>query len=63
MMTTLKQAIEITKKFIIEINGEQPDFQLEYIKHFEPNNIWRVTYSYWRNETVPNQLQSVLGNR
>ncbi len=61
-MIELKQAIERAKKFIIEMNGEQEDLQLEYVKHFESNNIWRVTYSFWRGESPPpNQLQAALG--
>ena len=60
-MIGLKQAIERAKEFIIEMNGEQEDLQLESVKHFESNHIWRVIYSFWRGENSPNQLQTVLG--
>ena len=60
-MIILKEATKIAKNFIIEMNGEQEDFQLEYVKHLESNGIWRVTYSFWRGENTPNQLQSILG--
>lgn len=61
-MIQLREAVEKAKQFIIEINGEQEDLQLEYIKHLEPGNIWRITYSFYREESAPpNQLQSVLG--
>jgi len=60
-MIELRQAIEIAKKFIIEMNGEQEDLQLEYVRHLESDNTWRVTYSFLRDESTPNQLQAVLG--
>ena len=60
-MIELRQAIEIAKKFIIEMNGEQEDLQLEYVRYLKSNNIWRVTYSFLRDESTPNQLQAVLG--
>ncbi len=60
-MIELRQAIEIAKKFIIEMNGEQEDLQLEYVRHLESDNTWRATYSFLRDESTPNQLQAVLG--
>ena len=61
-MIQLREAIEKAKQFIIEMNGEQEDLQLEHVKHVEPSNIWRVTYSFYRNDSPPpNQLQAALG--
>ncbi len=57
----LKEAIEKAKQFIIELNGEQEKLQLEAAYLSRASNSWNVTYSSWRKEQLPNQLQQTLG--
>lgn len=60
-MIGLKEAINIAKDFIIEMNGEQEDFQLEEISLSNDKKNWEVTYSYNKKIDSPNQLQMALG--
>jgi hypothetical protein len=60
-MIDLKEAIEKAKQFIIDLNGEQEKLQLEAAYLSRASNSWNVTYSFWRKEESPNQLQQILG--
>lgn len=60
-MIELKDAMKIAKEFIIEINGEQEDFQLEEITMSNDKRNYEVTYSYNKKIDNPNQLQLALG--
>lgn len=60
-MIELKEAMKIAKNFIIDVNGEQENFQLEEILLSPDKKKWEVTYSYNKKIESPNQMQSVLG--
>ena len=60
-MIGLKEAMEIAKNFIVEMNGEQENFQLEEITLSNDKKNWEVTYSYNKKIANPNQLQVALG--
>lgn len=47
-MIGLKEAMEIAKKFIVDVNGEQENFLLEEISLSPDGKKWEVTYSYNR---------------
>lgn len=60
-MIELKEAMQIAKDFIIEMNGEKEDFQLEEVTLSNNGKNWEVTYSYNKKIDNPNQLQAALG--
>jgi hypothetical protein len=60
-MIALTEAMQIAKDFIIEMNGQQENFQLEEIVLSGDKKAWEVTYSYDRTIENPNQLQIALG--
>ena len=60
-MSELKDVMKIAKDFIIEINGEKENFQVEEIALSPDKNKWEVTYSYDSKIENPNQLQPTLG--
>lgn len=60
-MVELKEAMEIAKKFIIEVNGNQENFSLEEISLSPDKKSWEVIYSYDRNQTPRNEIQKVIG--
>lgn len=60
-MINLKEAMNIAKNFIIDINGEQEALQLEEIILSSDEERWEVTYSYSKKLETPNQLQAALG--
>jgi hypothetical protein len=60
-MIGLKEAIEKAKTFIVEINGEQEQFQIEDISLSDDKRNWFVTLSYMQKIGSPNQLQTMLG--
>ena len=55
----VKEISELAKKFIIELNGEQSQFEIEEVM-FEKSH-WLVTISYYRKVAEPNELQRTLG--
>jgi hypothetical protein len=60
-MIDLKEAIERAKQFIIELNGEPEQFQVEEIILSEDKKNWLVTVSYFKKIQSPNELQKTLG--
>ena len=60
-MIELKEALDIAKNFIVEVNGGQEDFQLEEVGLSDDKKSWQVTYSYYNKIESPNQLQAALG--
>lgn len=60
-MLDLKEAMEIAKKFIIDVNGDQENFLLEEISLSTDKKKWEVVYSYSRKQLPRNELQEVLG--
>jgi hypothetical protein len=60
-MTDLKEAMEIAKQFIIDVNGDQENFVLEEISLSADKTKWEVVYSYSRKRLPRNELQEVLG--
>jgi len=60
-MIELTEAMKIAKDFIIDMNGQQENFQLEEIFLSNDKNTWEVTYSYDKKIENPNQLQVILG--
>lgn len=60
-MVELKEAMEIAKKFIIEVNGDQKNFVLEEISLSQDKKSWEVIYSYDRDQTPRNEKQKVIG--
>jgi hypothetical protein len=60
-MVDLKEAMEIAKKFIIEVNGEQDNLLLEEIALSTDKKTCEVVYSYSRKQAPPNELREVLG--
>ncbi len=60
-MIGLTAAMEIAKNFIVEMNGQQENFQLEEILLSNDKQTWEVTYSYDKKIENPNQLQLALG--
>jgi hypothetical protein len=60
-MTDLKEAMDIAKKFINDVNGEQDNFLLEEISLSPDKKNWEVIYSYGRKQIPQNELQKVIG--
>jgi hypothetical protein len=60
-MIDLKEAMEIAKKFIIDVNGDQENFLLEEISLSNDKARWEVVYSYSRKQLPRNELQEILG--
>lgn len=60
-MIDLKEAIERAKQFIVELNGETEQFQVEEIMLSEDKKNWIVTVSYYKKIQSPNELQKTLG--
>ena len=60
-MIDLKEAIERAKQFIIELNGETEQFQVEEVLLSEDKKNWFVTISYYKKIQSPNELQKTLG--
>jgi hypothetical protein len=57
----MKTATEIAKDFIVELNGEQEQLQVEEVILSEDKKNWFVTLSYYRKLKSPNELQKTLG--
>lgn len=57
----LKRLSELAKQFIIELNGEQQQFQVEGVELSDDGKKWIVTISYLQKIPKPNQLQKTLG--
>jgi hypothetical protein len=60
-MIDLKEAIERAKQFIIELNGEPEEFQVEEVMLSDDRKNWLVTISYYKKLQSPNELQKTLG--
>ena len=60
-MIDLKEAIERAKQFIVELNGETEQFQVEEVLLSEDKKNWFVTVSYYKKIHSPNELQKTLG--
>lgn len=60
-MTELKEAIEKAKQFIVELNGEPEQFQVEEVFFDKDKQNWLVTLSYNKRIDSPNSLQKALG--
>ena len=60
-MIELKEAIEKAKQFIVELNGETEQFQVEEVFLSENKKNWFVTLSYYKKIDSPNSLQKALG--
>ena len=60
-MIDLKEAIERAKQFIVELNGETEQFQVEEVLLSEDKKNWFVTVSYDKKIQSPNELQKTLG--
>lgn len=60
-MVELKEAIESAKKFIVELNGESEQFQVEEVFLSDNKDKWFVTLSYLKRNDSPNSLQKALG--
>ncbi len=60
-MIDLKEAIERAKQFIVELNGEPEEFQVEEVILSEDKKNWLVTVSYYKKIQFPNELQKTLG--
>jgi len=60
-MIDLKEAIERAKQFIVELNGESEQFQVEEVFLSEDRKSWLVTLSYYKKIDSPNSLQKALG--
>lgn len=60
-MIDLKEAIEKAKQFIVELNGEAEQFQVEEVFLSEDKKNWFVTLSYYKKIDSPNSLQKALG--
>jgi hypothetical protein len=57
----MKQISDLAKQFIVELNGEQDQLQVEEITLSENEKKWFVTVGYFRRFTSPNDLQKALG--
>jgi hypothetical protein len=57
----MKDVSELAKQFIVELNGEQEQFQVEEVMLSEDKKNWLVTVSYYRRLKSPNELQKTLG--
>ncbi len=55
----IKELSELAKKFIVELNGEQTQFEIEEVIY--QDDKWIVTISYYRKVNEPNELQRTLG--
>ncbi len=60
-MIDLKEAIERARQFIIELNGQPEQFQVEEIILSDDKKNWLVTVSYLKKISSPNELQKTLG--
>jgi hypothetical protein len=60
-MIDLKEAIQRAKQFIIELNGEPEQFQVEEVILSDDKKNWLVTVSYYKKIDSPNELQITLG--
>jgi len=55
----INEVSDLAKKFIIELNGDQGNFEIEEVLLSGGN--WIVTISYYRKVHEPNELQRTLG--
>ena len=55
------EAIEKAKKFIVDLNGEQENLQVEEVLLSDDKKQWFVTLSYYKKIQSPNELQKALG--
>ncbi len=60
-MIDLKEATEIAKKFIIEMEGDQEGFHLESVLLTSDKKSWQVIYSYKKKIENLNELQRIMG--
>lgn len=60
-MIDLRGAIERAKQFMVELNGETEQFQIEEVILSEDKQNWLVTVSYYKKIDSPNDLQKTLG--
>lgn len=60
-MIDLKEATEIAKEFISEIDGNYSDIHLESVLLSADRKSWEVAYSYSKKLEEPNELQKMLG--
>ena len=60
-MIDLKEATEISKEFIIEMEGKQAAFHLESALLTPNKDSWQVIYSYKKKIENINELQKILG--
>jgi hypothetical protein len=56
----MKEVTELAKQFIVELNGEQEQLQVEEVVRSEDGK-WSVILSYFRKYRTPNELQKTLG--
>jgi hypothetical protein len=56
---SIKEISDLAKQFIVELNGEQAQLQVEEV--VPTKESWQVTVSYFHKYTSPNQLQRTLG--
>lgn len=60
-MIDLKEATEIAKEFVSEIDDNYSDIHLESVLLSPDKKSWEVTYSYSKKLEEPNDLQKILG--
>lgn len=60
-MIDLKEAIERAKEFIVEMNGQPENLQIEEVTLSSDGRSWSVTLSYFKRIQTPNELQTALG--
>ena len=56
----MKAVSDIAKRFVIELNGEQEQLQIEEVILSPDRKLWLVTVSYLQLINNPNQLQQAL---
>ena len=60
-MANTKEAIELTKSFIIKNSGTKQDFYLEEVFFNKKENVWKVTYSFFEKNDSSNELRKLAG--
>lgn len=60
-MIDITEAIEKARKFVVELYDETDKILLEGFSLSADRKSWNITYSFWRKNETPNQLQAALG--
>lgn len=56
----MRAVSELAKRFVVELNGDQEQLQVEEIVLSDDRKLWYVTVSYLQLINNPNQLQKAL---